>query len=292
MRRRGIEMYIEIDEAPRTPSTSRSFHTATSACSAKSMGGKYEDDTISEASTTCTVEDEAHALQPLLWVSELSFSGAKADEFALTIGRSCRKQRFGLTFHAHDITGEIVIAEDAMQFGILKGDVVLSINGVHELTVERFQRILHSSLYIELSLRRADFDKKTYCAEALAGQLDWKTLSTTRHGCKCIDLLSVSPQEPVSDGRGNRFTITISRATRNQKFGLNLNSIKCHTVDGKTEIYCAEDAKHLGLRDGDQILRLNDCTVSSVDDCQEILDKRLSVEVLVERQSKILDRLH
>merc|ERR1719443_1540830 len=31
------------DEAPKTPSTSRSFHTARSACSARSLGGRHEE---------------------------------------------------------------------------------------------------------------------------------------------------------------------------------------------------------------------------------------------------------
>lgn len=267
-----------------------------------------EQDDISETSTNCSSEeeDESQALQPLLWVSELSFSGTYADEFALTIGRSSYKQRFGITFHVHS-NGDLVIAEDAMQFGILKGDIVLGINGTRDSnsigilqnkkqngaqapTVENCQRILHSSLQVELNLCRTNFDAKTYQGEALAGLIDWKTLSTSRHGFRCVDLLSVGPQQPVSGGPGNQFTVRISRVTRNQKFGLQFRSIKCRS--GKTEIYCVEDQKHLGLRDGDQILSLNGCTVRSVNQCSEILDECMSVELHIERQSKILDKLH
>lgn len=254
-------------------------------------------DDISEAST-CPSEDEAHALEPLLWVSELSFEGPSARQFTLTIGRSSTHQRFGLTFNATS-DDRIVIAQDAWQFGIIKGDVVLGINGSHKLTVEKCQRILSCTLKIELSLLRIDFDEQLHRSKDTSKPLIWpigqKSSWTTRQGRRCLDLLAVSPQQPLSDGPEDQlFTVGIRRATCNQKFGLNLRGIQNSNLKdvngnatGKSStsvIYCAENMPHLGLRVGDQVLSINGRKVCNVKQCCQILDASMRVELLVKRQ--------
>jgi hypothetical protein len=243
---------------------------------------------FSETSTACSSEDEAQALEPLLWVSEPRFEGPSTRlQFALTIGRSSCAQRFGLTLTAKR-DGTIMIAEDAMQFGVAKGDVVLSINGCQALTVEECQRILNSALKIELSLLRADVDAQgRRQGKSWKWNISQKSSWTNRQGRKCIDLLAVSPQPCLSAGAEDQFTVRLNRASRDQKFGLNLTTVNSDATASNLTggIYIAANLPHLRLKAGDQVLSLNGRMVGNVAEFRKSLDTCMNVELLVRRQS-------
>lgn len=104
---------------------------------------------------------------------------------------------------------------------------------------------------------------------------------------KCIDLLAASP--PVREGAEDDFTLRISRASRNQRFGLSFRSVNSD-VSGKSltsEIYCAEDLPHLGLKQHDQILSLNGRRILTFSEFQRCLDACMSIELFVKRKSNV-----
>jgi len=244
-------------------------------------------DDVSEGSTTCPSDGEGNELKPLLSVSEPRFEGPSTRHFFVMIGRSSTHQRFGLTFTSKS-DGKIVIAEDAKQFGVAEGDVVLGINGRStSLTVEKCMRILKSSLKIELSLLRIKHESQLKQGKPLTWLSSESSLWTTRQGVKCVDLLAVSQQQCLAE-REDQFTVRISRATCHVKFGLNLRSVNSdrsgHSLT--SQIYCAEDLPHLGLQKDDQIVSLNGRAVTNFTECQHILDTCMSVELLLERHSQ------
>lgn len=244
-------------------------------------------DDCSETSTTCSSQEEVRALQPLLWVSEGRFEGSTTRQFTLTIGRSSAHQRFGLVLKAK---GDVIsVAEDAMQFGVAQGDVVLSINGCHRLTEGKCRHILNNALKIDLSLLRVNFDAHSQNGKGFMSPIDQKSSWSYREGCRCIDLLAGSPLQALPAGPQDHFTIQIHRASRHQKFGLNLTSVN-KDVTGRnltSEIYCTEDLPHLDLKMGDQVLSINGCTVRNVTECCSILDTCMNVELLVKRGCKV-----
>jgi hypothetical protein len=248
-------------------------------------------DDISEISTTCSSEDQSQELEPLLWVSQLRLEAASTRQFALTIGRSSTRQQFGLAFKVKS-DGKIIIAEDALHYGILKGDVVIGINGSQALTPEQCQCIVRSALEIEVSLLSnlalttnsdGQLDR---AGKPLTYSIDGKSLWTTRRGLRCIDLLAVSSQYSVSDRPNGQFNVRISRASCHLKFGLKLTSLgSAIGNDSASAIFCAEDLPHLGLREGDQVLSLNGVKVCDFTGCRKILDSCMSIELLVRRHS-------
>lgn len=247
-------------------------------------------DDVSEGSTACSSEDGATELEPLLWVSALRFEEHSTRQFAVTIGRSSTQQKFGLTCTAKN-DGKIIIAEDAKQFGISKGDMILAISGCSgSLTVEKCMGILQSSLTVELSLLRIGHASHlNQGGKPLTWSIDRKSLWTTRGGVSCVDLLAVAPQRPLPTGPENQFTVRISRATCCVKFGLNLRSVSTGDPNGfslMSKIYCAEDLPHLGLKKDDQFVSLNGRAVTNVTEFRYMLDTCMGVELLVERQSK------
>lgn len=242
-------------------------------------------DALSETSTTCSSDDEVQALETLLWVSELKSEEESTRQFTVSIGRSCTQQRFGLTFSAKE-DGRIFIAEDAKQLGIFKGDLLLSINGCKDLTHEKCKLILSSALIIDLCLLRIDYDAHRggrHVHWPIDKQSKWSTI----HGMRCIELLAASL--PVREGAEDEFTLRVSRASLNQKFGLSFRSVN-NDVSGKnltSEIYCAEDLPHLGLKNDDQILGLNGRRILNFAEFQRCLDACMSIELLVKRKSNV-----
>lgn len=245
-------------------------------------------DDVSECSTTCPSDDEGNDLKPLLWVSEPRFEEGSTRQFVVMIGRSSTDQRFGLTFSAKS-DGKIIVAEDAQQFGIAKGDVVLGINGRSQsLTVEYCMRVLKSSLKIELSLLRISHESQLKQGKPLTGPISQRSLRSNRQGVMCVDLLAVSPQQPLPSGLGDQFTVRISRATCHVKFGLNLRSVNSDPTGHclTSAIYCAEDMPHLGLKKDDKIVSLNGRAVTNYTECQHLFDTSMSVELSLERRSE------
>jgi len=247
-----------------------------------------ECDNFSETSTACSSEDDIQELEPLLWVSEIKFAGESTRQFNVSIGRSSAHQRFGLTFVGKG-DGRIVIAEDAMHLGIAKGDLLLSINGYKDLTQEKCSSILKSALRIDFSLLR--IDHAAHCnAKHIHRPINKQTKRSHRHGMngmKCVDLLAASPAVP--DGAQEHFTVRMSRASREQKFGLSFRSIN-NDVTGKnlsSEIYIAEDLPHLGLMQGDCILEVNGCRIRNCSDFQRSLDACLALNLVLKRQSDV-----
>jgi len=243
---------------------------------------------VSMGSTTCSSDDDKeNQHETLLWVSAPRYEGDTTRQFAVTIGRSSTKQRFGLTFTA-DWDDKIIIAEDAKHFGIGKGDVVLGINGCSRLTVQKVMQIMKSSLKIELRLLRIAYERQIDQGKSLAWASDRKSLWTTRQGVSCVDLLTVSPVRPLPAGPDDQFTIRLSRAMGNLKFGLDLRSVNVdptgHNLTSK--VYCAEDMPHLGLKKDDHILSVDGNAFTNVTECQHLLNTGMSVELLVERHGK------
>jgi len=243
-------------------------------------------DDVSEDSTTCFSNDKENQLEPLLWVSAPRFHGDTTRQFDVTIGRSSTKQRFGLTFKA-EADGKIVIAADAKQFGVIEGDIVLGVNGYSQSpTVEKFMRMMKSSLKIELSLLRIAHVGQISQGKILTWPINRKSVWNTRQGVRCVDLLAVSPQQPC--GPEDQFILTLSRATCHLKFGLDLRSVNVDPTghDLTSKVYCAEDMLHLGLKKDDHILSINGHAITNVTECQHILDTSMSVELLLQRVSK------
>jgi len=254
----------------------------------KAQGSSVDD--VSQTSTNCSSDDVVNQRKALLWVSEPRFEGDTTRQFALTIGRSSIKQRLGLSFAAKEY-GKMIIAEDAKQFGLVKGDVVLGINGCSKsLTVENTMRILNSSLQIELSVLRIAHESQIQ-GKPLTWHVDRKMSEgpwSTRQGVRCVDLLAVSPQQPLPAGPEDQFTITLCRATCHMKFGLELRSVSIdptgHSLTSK--VYCAENMPHLGLKKDDQILSINGHSFTNFTECQHLLDAGMGVELLLKRNGK------
>jgi hypothetical protein len=223
-------------------------------------------------------------LEPLLWVSEVRFDDSSTRQFAVTIGRSSVTQRFGILLHAQS-DGKIVVAEDAQQFGIVKGDLLLGINGCSKsLTEEKCRSILNSALRIDLNLLRMHFDAHNNQSKNLA--IDNNSSWSDRYGYRCIDLLAAGAPQSLAASE-NQFTVQMLRTSRHQKFGLDLRSVNSDATGRKVtcEIFCAEDMPHLGLEKDDQILSLNG-TKGEFSECRSILDTCMSIQLLVKRQHR------
>jgi len=236
----------------------------------------------------CPSDRKGKQPEPLLWVSAPMFRGDTTRQFAVTIGRSSIKQRFGLTFTA-TAAGKVVIAEDAKQFGIIKGDVVLGINDrSHSLTADKIMRVMKSSLKIELSLLRVAHSSQIDYGKPLTWPIDRKSVWSTREGVRCVDLLAVSPQQPSPAGPEDQFTVTLIRATCYLKFGLDLRSDNIDRTghDLGSKVYCAKDMPHLGLKKDDHILSINGRAITNMTECQHVLDTSMSVELLLKRLGK------
>jgi hypothetical protein len=256
-----------------------------------------EVDALSDTSTTCSSEDDVQQLEPLLWVSEPRFEGESRRHFTVSMGRCNKQQRFGITFEAKE-DGRIVIAEDAAHLGIAKGDMVLSINGrphwdcrgtwhsaseCKNLTHEKCKRILNSALRVDLSLLRVEYD--AYCnAKHFHWPISKQAKWSNRDGIRCVNLLAASPMMP--DQALGSFTLKISRATHEQKFGLCFRSVNSdiNRKNLTSEIYIAEDAPQLGLKQGDRILKLNGSRVLNFSEFQRSLDACMTVSLLLKRE--------
>lgn len=246
-------------------------------------------DDVSTGSTTCSSDDDKEDQhETLLWVSAPRFERDTTRQFAVTIGRSSTKQRFGLTFTAK-ADAKIIIAEDAKQFGIVKGDVVLGINGCSQtLTVQKIMHVMKSSLKVELSLLRIAYEPQINQGKSLTWPIDRESLWTTRQGVKCVELLTVSPPRPLQGGPEDQFTIRLGRAVGNLKFGLDLRSVNTDPTghDLTSKVYCAEDMPHLGLKKDDHILSVDGHAFTNCTECQHLLNTGMSVELLLQRHGK------
>eukprot|EP00746_Dinoflagellata_sp_MGD_P156076 gnl/MRDRNA2_/MRDRNA2_85689_c0_seq1.p1 gnl/MRDRNA2_/MRDRNA2_85689_c0~~gnl/MRDRNA2_/MRDRNA2_85689_c0_seq1.p1 ORF type:complete len:400 (-),score=93.99 gnl/MRDRNA2_/MRDRNA2_85689_c0_seq1:178-1377(-) len=246
------------------------------------------DDVRTGSTTWSSDDDKDNQHETLLWVSAPTFAADTTRQFTMTIGRSSTKQRFGLTFTAK-VDGKIIVAEDAKQFGIVKGDVVLGINGCSQmLTVEKVMHVMKHSLKIELSLLRIAYQPQSDQGKSLNWLIDQKSSWTTRQGVRCVDLLTVSSPRPLPEGPEDQFTIRLSRAIGNLKFGLDLRSVNTDPTGYNltSKVYCAEDMPHLGLKKDDHILSVDGHEFRNVTECQHLLNTGMSVELLVKRHGE------
>eukprot|EP00746_Dinoflagellata_sp_MGD_P167492 gnl/MRDRNA2_/MRDRNA2_98161_c0_seq1.p1 gnl/MRDRNA2_/MRDRNA2_98161_c0~~gnl/MRDRNA2_/MRDRNA2_98161_c0_seq1.p1 ORF type:complete len:396 (+),score=78.93 gnl/MRDRNA2_/MRDRNA2_98161_c0_seq1:111-1298(+) len=252
-----------------------------------------EFDALSDTSTTCSSGDDVQQLEPLLWVSEPKFEGESTQHVAVSMGRCNKQLRFGITFEAKE-DGRIVIADDAAHLGIAKGDMLLSISGgphwvcrgtwhaaseCKNLTHEKCKRILDSALRIDLTLLRVN-------ARHFHWPISKQTKWSNREGIRCVNLLAASPLMP--DEGLDSFTLKISRASHEQQIGLCFRSMKWREISSgqslTSEVYIAEDAPHLGLKQGDRILKLNGSRVLNFGEFEKSLHACMTVNLLVKRE--------
>jgi len=99
------------------------------------------------------------------------------------------------------------------------------------------------------------------------------TRATSTSGSIIRPLLKVSPPTPHGKKPG-RYKVTLRRATLAQPFGVCLDA-----TSAARKVLIGEDEERVGLRKGDEVLRINQRLVKDIEDANVILAAALNVEL-------------
>mmetsp|Transcript_91642 Transcript_91642/g.143841 ORF Transcript_91642/g.143841 Transcript_91642/m.143841 type:complete len:352 (-) Transcript_91642:24-1079(-) len=127
------------------------------------------------------------------------------------------------------------------------------------------------------------------CRSGQSNSSEWESLaegpfqprSPRDKGDAMTPLLKASPPTRVGSKVG-RYRIRIWRATTRQPFGINFV-----LSDGKIKI--GEDVVHLGLREGDELVRANHLNATRSDECRQLLAESTCVDLLLHHRELLED---
>lgn len=201
-------------------------------------------------------------------------------QFSIRIRRASTRQPFGIGFDASGVDTQrrpsISVRDDMPHLGILKGDVVVSVNGHKPNTVSECRVVLGEALALCLVMKRSlpGVPKE----ETAVGSSSSSSRAPTQ-------LLSIQ-RAVVTDGRRGEFRLTITRASRSQKFGLVFReSVSTRNVN-QLAVVIAQNLPHLALRKGDKLVEINGVRLPNRDETEMIVEEEMSLTLLFRRSMR------
>lgn len=118
------------------------------------------------------------------------------------------------------------------------------------------------------------------------GTLDRQDSYGNFQASETIPLLKASPPTPVGTVKG-RYCVRIKRASLRQPFGLTFQATEGANDSrhgASNSITIAEDLPHLGVRKWDELVRVNQRTPKSVDECRKILAESALLDLVLQHR--------
>mmetsp|Transcript_129885 Transcript_129885/g.361912 ORF Transcript_129885/g.361912 Transcript_129885/m.361912 type:complete len:352 (+) Transcript_129885:88-1143(+) len=230
---------------------------------------------------------------PLVKVSAPTPVGLKKVRYCVHIQRASLKQPFGVTFNAATTSDDqcqaISVAEDLPHLGLGRSDRLLAINGTRPKEVSECMKILGEAMSLVLIMQHGEVhnaDAKdgtcACCTEPpdsffLTPKTERVTLSVTR--------------PMITDEARGEFQLSIHRVSLKQKFGLNFMAEHPRGSGGAPVILVSEDMPHVALTKGDRLVSVNSVSPRSVTECQQVLARSMTIQLVLKRHPHRLANL-
>lgn len=210
--------------------------------------------------------------------------------YSVQLRRASLMQAFGVTFNEQ--AGTITVAENLPHMGICKSDAVVMINRTTPRTLKECVEIMGNAMSVIIILQRsADEDLELAAVEShpccsspillacgiVAPKPDRVCLSLTRAII-------------TDEGRGE-FRLSLHRASLSQRFGLSFTAEHPRGSNARPVIAIKEDMPHIGLDSGDRLVSINGVAPRSVSECCTILEKSMTVSLVLRRHPSRLGQL-
>lgn len=214
--------------------------------------------------------------------------GTAKGRYSVQLRRASLMQTFGVTFTEQ--AGTITVAENLPHMGICKSDAVVMINRTTPRTLKECVNIMGNAMSVIIILQRsADKDLELAAGESYL-------CSPALLACGIVApepdrvCLSLTPSIITDEGRGE-FRLSLRRASLSQRFGLSFTAEHPRGSNAKPMIAIKEEMPHIGLDSGDRLVSINGVAPRSVSECCTILEKSMTVSLVLRRHPSRLGQL-